>query len=88
MSALTPTTAFRRFAISLAYYGISLNISDLSGNRFFNFMLGGALEVVAYLLTYVCLRVVGRRACLVTFLFLSGALLIGTVATQKLLKSE
>ncbi|KAF0288151.1 Organic cation transporter-like protein [Amphibalanus amphitrite] len=76
------------FTISLAYYGISLNIADLSGNRFFNFMLGGALELVAFLLTYVSLRAVGRRACLVSYLFLSGALLIGTVATEKLLHTE
>ena len=82
------TASFFRFTISLAYYGVSLNIADLSGNRFFNFMLGGALELVAFLLTYVSLRVVGRRACLVSYLFLSGALLIGTVAAEKLLHSE
>ena len=32
------------FSISLAYYGIPLNIADLSGS-FFGFMLGGALEL-------------------------------------------
>ena len=82
------STVFIRFTISLAYYGVSLNVSDLSGSRFFNFMLGGALELAAFLLTYLSLRVVGRRTCLVTYLFLSGALLIGTVATQRLLRSE
>ena len=68
------------FSISLAYYGISLSIADLSGNRFFGFMLGGVLELAAFLLTYLSLRVVGRRTCLVTYLFLSGVLLIATVA--------
>ena len=67
------------FSISLAYYGMSLSIADLSGGRFFNFMLGGALELAAFLLTYLSLRVVGRRTCLVTYLFLSGVLLIATV---------
>lgn len=29
-----------RFSVSLAYYGISLSIPDLSGDRYFNFMIG------------------------------------------------
>ena len=37
----------------LTYYGISQNIDDLSGNRFFNFMLGWALELAAFLPTYL-----------------------------------
>lgn len=76
------------FSISLAYYGISLSIADLSGNRFFGFMLGGVLELAAFLLTYLSLRVVGRRTCLVTYLFLSGVLLIATVATERLLRTD
>ena len=76
------------FSISLAYYGISLSIDDLGGNRFFNFMLGGALELAAFLLTYLSLRVMGRRTCLVTYLFLSGVLLIATVATERLLRTD
>ena len=43
------------FSFLLTYYGISQNIDDLSGNRFFNFMLGGALELAAFLLTYLSL---------------------------------
>ena len=41
------------FSFLLTYCGISQNIDDLSGNRFFNFMLGGALELAAFLLTYL-----------------------------------
>ena len=76
------------FSISLVYYGISLSIADLSGDRFFNFMLGGALELAAFLLTYLSLRVVGRRTCLVTYLFPSVVLLIATVATERLLRTD
>ena len=29
-----------RFSVSLAYYGISFSIPDLSGDRYLNFMIG------------------------------------------------
>ena len=38
---------------------------------------------MAFLLTFLSLRVVGLRACLVTYLFLSGVLLIATALREK-----
>ncbi len=39
-----------RFSVSLSYYGISFSIPNLSGDRYLNFMIGGGIELLAYLL--------------------------------------
>ncbi len=36
--------------MSLSYYGISFSIPNLSGDRYLNFMIGGGIELLAYLL--------------------------------------
>ena len=38
------------FSTSVGYYGISLNISSLPGNKLFNFFIGGVLELIAYIM--------------------------------------
>ena len=60
-----------RFVDSLMYYGLSLNMADLSGNVFFNSILSGAVEIPANLLAIALLNwpVMGRRlTCSLTLL--------------------
>ena len=71
--------------MSLSYYGISFSIPNLSGDRYLNFMIGGGIELGAYLLAYVVLSGFGRRYPLAIYLMLSGLLCIGIVAIQKYL---
>ena len=37
------------FATSCSYYGLSLNVSRLAGNRYLNYFINGAIEFPAYL---------------------------------------
>jgi len=58
-----PVLGVDRFVDCLMYYGLSLNMADLSGNVFFNSFLSGAVEVPANLLCVVLLNwpLLGRR---------------------------
>ena len=50
-----------RFSVNMSYYGISYSIPNLSGDRYLNFMIGGGIELGAYLLAYVVLNGIGRK---------------------------
>ena len=47
--------------MNMSYYGISYSIPNLSGDRYLNFMIGGGIELGAYLLAYVVLNGIGRK---------------------------
>ena len=50
------------FTNSFVYYGLTLNSGSLiPGNLHINFVIGGALEILAYTLTIVALLFLGRR---------------------------
>lgn len=68
--------------MSLSYYGISFSLPNLSGDRYLNFMIGGGIELGAYLLAYVVLNGIGRKYPLMVYLFLSGVLCIAKVSVQ------
>lgn len=59
------------FVNSLVYYGLSLNVKNLGGNMYVNFVLAGLVEIPSYLLTVVLLNWSGRRKSL--FYFMMGA---------------
>ncbi|XP_034250492.1 solute carrier family 22 member 6-like [Thrips palmi] len=50
------------FTVPLSYYVTTFGMPSLTGDRFANFAVGAALEVVAYCLTFVALSRFGRRA--------------------------
>ena len=58
------------FSVALAYYGISFSIPNLSGDRYLNFMIGGGVEMGAYLLAFVVLDGFGRKFTLSVYLLL------------------
>ena len=62
------------FSISLSYYGISFSIPNLSGDRYLNFVIGGGIELAAYVLAFAVLQGFGRKIPLVVYLLLSGCL--------------
>ena len=78
---------FCRFAVSLSYYGISFSIPDLSGDRYLNFMIGGGIELAAYLLAFVIINSFGRKVPLMFYLTLSGILCISVVCIRHYLSS-
>ena len=71
-----------RFAVSMSYYGISFSIPDLSGDRYFNFMIGGGIEMAAYILAFVVIHSFGRKFPLMIYLQLSGVLCVSVVCIR------
>ncbi len=66
--------------VSLVYYGLSLNTSNLGGNDYLNFLVSGAVEVPAYILGQVSLVYLGRRLPLCTTMVAGGVALLLTLA--------
>ena len=64
------------FSVSICYYGISYFVPNLFGDRHLNFVLGGGIELAAYLLAFVVLGGFGRRVPLCVYLTLSGVICI------------
>lgn len=61
-----------RFVIVVVYYGLTLNITNLSGNVFVNFALSATLETLAYVITLILLDRLGRKPLLTASMMLSG----------------
>lgn len=61
----------------LSYYVTTFGMPSLTGDRFANFAVGAALEVVAYCLTFVALSRFGRRLPLATVLASSAVACFG-----------
>ena len=68
--------------MSLSYYGISYTIPNLSGDRYLNFIIGGGIELAAYMLAFVVLNGFGRKYPLMIYLLLSGILCISVVSVR------
>ncbi|XP_034478926.1 organic cation transporter protein [Drosophila innubila] len=58
---------------AIVFYGLSLNSTNLSGNKYLNFALVCLIEIPGYTLAWLCLRKLGRR------LALSGSLMLCAV---------
>ncbi|KAH8285656.1 hypothetical protein KR054_011958 [Drosophila jambulina] len=58
---------------AIVYYGLSLNATNLSGNKYLNFALVCLVEIPGYSIAWLCLRRLGRR------LALSGSLLLCSI---------
>ncbi|XP_039606967.1 solute carrier family 22 member 4-like isoform X1 [Polypterus senegalus] len=62
--------------ITIGYFGISLNTSNMSGDPYINCFISAVTEVVAYIAAWVILRYVPRRIALSLPLLLSGSMLL------------
>ncbi|CAH1271927.1 SLC22A3 [Branchiostoma lanceolatum] len=68
------------FTCSLVFYGFSLNITDLSGSIYLNFLISSIMEIPAYLSLLYLQERFGRKIPVFTYLFLTGlGLIIVTV---------
>ena len=65
-----------RIAVSLCYYGLSINTNDLGGDRYIASFLSGAMEVPGYLLCYIGLEKLGGRKSYMIMTGLSGVSLL------------
>ena len=39
---------YSRFVVAVSYYGLTLNITSISGDKYINLFISGALELPAY----------------------------------------
>lgn len=61
----------------MGYYGLALNVGNLVGNVFLNNFIGGLVEIPAYLLLFVTLKV-GRKWPYVAMNMIGGVSLIAS----------
>ncbi|KAJ8266834.1 hypothetical protein GJAV_G00135200, partial [Gymnothorax javanicus] len=64
--------------ISVGYFALSLNTSNLSGDRFLNFFFSAVVEVPAYILSWPLFRFCSRRLCLFATLVFGATVLLFT----------
>lgn len=68
---------------AFVYYGLSLNSTNLSGNKFLNFALVCLIEIPGYSLAWICMNKIGRRWSLAASLLLCGVTcLAGAFVTE------
>ncbi|KAL7844742.1 hypothetical protein SRHO_G00232810 [Serrasalmus rhombeus] len=62
--------------LSIGYFALSLNTSNLYGNPYLNCFFSAAVEVPAYIISWLMFRYLPRRLCLFFTLFLGGLVLL------------
>ncbi|XP_066502608.1 organic cation/carnitine transporter 2 [Hoplias malabaricus] len=62
--------------LSIGYFGLSLNTSNLYGNAYLNCFFSAAVEVPAYVFSWIMFRYWPRRLCLFFSLALGGVVLL------------
>lgn len=67
-----------RFAVSMSYYGLSLNSGHLPGNLYVNMTFSAAAELVGYSLCFLCSKL-GRKPMHVGGMVIGGLALLGTI---------
>ncbi|KAJ0061494.1 hypothetical protein NL108_005354 [Boleophthalmus pectinirostris] len=63
-------------SVTIAYFALSLNTSNLHGDVYFNCFLSALVEVPAYVLSWVMFRWCPRRLCLSSSLVMCGGFLL------------
>ncbi|XP_033833989.1 solute carrier family 22 member 4-like [Periophthalmus magnuspinnatus] len=62
--------------ITLSYYALLLNTSNLHGDPYLNCFISAATEVPAYIIALILLRFLARRICQSSTLFIGGAMIL------------
>ncbi|GAA6219666.1 solute carrier family 22 member 5-like [Lates japonicus] len=64
------------FSSSISYFGLSFNMSSLYGNPFLNYFLVSAVEVPAYVVSWLAARSLPRRLSFISFTLLGALALL------------
>ena len=65
-------------AVSFAYFGVSLNMSNLAGDMYLNFGLLGLVELPAYFIVIFLVDRIGRRRLYCSMMLIGGTACIST----------
>lgn len=68
---------------AFVYYGLSINSTTLSGNKYINFALVSLIEIPGYSLAWICIQKLGRKPSLVLSLLLCGVTCTLTIFASK-----
>ncbi|KAK7476039.1 hypothetical protein BaRGS_00032746 [Batillaria attramentaria] len=71
------------FVIMLVYYGLTLNITNLSGDIFINFTLNVILEIVSYGIPYFLVDRIGRRPVYCASMILAAWIVVALSMTGR-----
>ncbi|XP_050391448.1 organic cation transporter protein [Patella vulgata] len=82
----TPSLLFRTliiffnwFVVSMVYYGLGLNVSNLSGDSYLNFTIANIAETVSYALCILLLDRLGRKVLHCSAMLLGGIACLATM---------
>lgn len=67
---------FSRMSVTIVYYGLSLNTSNLNGNIYLNCFISAAIDIVAYVATWLLVNRTPRPSLLFSTLLFCGILLL------------
>lgn len=70
---------FNWFVNSFIYYGLSYNTGNLGGDPYINFLVSGAVEFPAYMITIIVIKKLGRRIPLMSTMVAGGIACILTI---------
>ena len=70
-----------RCVISMTYYGLSLNVSNLAGSVRVNFLLSSSVELLGYSAAWLLLDRLGRKRLHCGAMLLAGAACLATIFT-------
>lgn len=70
------TLCFCRMAVSMVFYGISLNTSNMNGNKYLNCFFSALIDIIAYLAAWLFANRVTRPTLLFCAMMLSGVILM------------
>lgn len=65
-----------RIAVTLVYFGLTINATDIAGNKYMNFALASFVEIPACLLNWLLMESFSRRTALSSMFMLSGVFCI------------
>lgn len=67
---------FCRMSVSMVFYGISLNTSNMNGNKYLNCFFSAFIDIIAYLAAWLFANRVTRPTLLFCAMMLSGVMLM------------
>ena len=78
-----PTDLPPRFVANFIFYGLVLNIKEITGSIFLNFVAMGCLQGLSKLVTCIIVEKAGRRMPYMVLVFVAGTMLLATLAFPK-----
>ncbi|XP_041350693.1 organic cation transporter protein-like [Gigantopelta aegis] len=70
---------FNWFMISLDYYALTYNVTNLSGDIYLNFTIGNLAELLGYVIAFGLLHKIGRKSFHASSMIIGGAACIVTI---------